>query len=185
MTGRQSHEWSSDANDIPDREAFKWARTVEAPGSAIWYKDSGPWWIRRYARDGDGISVEEQRHDSASLLSYYRRLLALRRERADLRAGDERVVGTDQPNVLAVLRSTGAEASLVLVNLSDAPATVTVARDSLPAALAGRPLADLISGWAVPAPPEGAALRVELAPWSVQLIARPVAPAPRPGRSRR
>ena len=168
MKGMQSHAWNSDANDIPDREAFRWTRRIEDPGSAIWYKDTGPWWTERYASDGDGISVEEQQHDPNSLLSFYRRLLALRRSRADLRSGDERVVGTDQPNVLAVLRSAGAQASVLLVNLSDSAVTVTVARDSVPAALAGR-VTDLIGGSAVPAAAGGP--RVQLPPFGVELLA--------------
>jgi len=170
MKGLQSHAWNSDANDIPDREAFKWTRRVEDPGSAIWYKDSGPWWTDRFNRDDDGISVAEERNDPHSLLSYYRRLLALRRWRADLRDGDERVIGTDRPNVLAVVRSTPTMASLLLVNLSDTAATVTVVRDSLPAALAGSRLTDLISGAAGPAP--GGVLREQLPPYGVKLLAR-------------
>jgi len=185
MRGKQTHEAGIfDGNDIPDREAFRWSRRVEAPGSAIWYKGTGPWWTRRYAHDDDGISVEEQRGDSNSLLAFYRRLLALRRARAELVTGDERVVGTDQPKVLAVLRDAGAAAGLILVNLSDSSATVTVAPDSLPAGFTARPLADLLTGWAVPAPAADGALRVELAPWSVSLVAQP-AEAAAPARPRR
>ncbi len=168
MKGMQSHAWNSDANDIPDREAFKWARTLDAPGTATWYRDSGPWWTERFNRDGDGISVAEETRDPQSLLTWYRRLLALRRSRAELRTGDERVVGTDRPAVLAVLRSAPDAASLLLVNLSDSAATAAVPADSLPAALATRPLRDLLTGRTERR--SAGALRVALGPWEVKVV---------------
>jgi alpha-amylase len=170
MRGRQSHAWGSDGNDIPVREAFKWSRKVESPGAATWYRDTGPWWTDRFNRDDDGISVEEEKDDPGSLLSFYRRLLALRPTRPELLSGDERVIGTDHERVLAVLRSTGTRASLLVVNLADTVATVAVRRDSLPAALASGRLTDLLSGALEPEP--GGALRVVLAPFAVKLLAR-------------
>ena len=168
MKGRQSSAWGSDANDIPVREAFKWTRNVEDSGSAIWYRGSGAWWTNRFNRDGDGISVAEERSDSNSLLSFYRRLLALRRSRPDILHGDERVVATDQPDVLAIVRSTREAASILLVNLSDRPATALVARDSLPALL-GSSLRDLIANR--PVPGSRTNLRVPLEPFAIRLLA--------------
>jgi glycosidase len=167
MKGRQSSAWGSDANDIPVREAFKWTRNVEDSGSAIWYRGSGAWWTNRFNRDGDGISVAEERSDSNSLLSFYRRLLALRRSRPDILHGDERVVATDQPEVLAIVRSTPEAASLLLVNLSDRPVTALVARDSLPASL-GSSLRDLIANR--PVPGSRTTLRVPLEPFGIWLL---------------
>lgn len=174
MKGMQSQAWKSDANDIPDREAFKWTRSEEDPGSAIWYKGTGPWWTNRYNRDNDGISVAAENNDPNSLLSYYRRLLALRRARPELRAGDERVIATDQPAVLAVLRSNGkndgAQSSLLLVNLSGAGLTTTIADTSLPAAFRGRSPRDLLSS-AQSGISSANGLRVSLAPFAVRLLA--------------
>ena len=96
MKGRQNKTWGTDANDIPVREAFEWTAKGESPGSATWYQGTDAWWTDRYAKDGDGISVEEEARDPASLLSFYRRLLALRRARPELVSGDERVVATDR-----------------------------------------------------------------------------------------
>ena len=170
MKGVQSNAWGSDANDIPDREAMKWTAQVECAGCAVWYRDTGPWWTNRYNSDGDGISVADERGDPNSLLSFYRRLLALRRSRPELSSGGERVIGTEQPSVLAVLRSTGAQASLLLENLGDSAVTVAVPRDSLPASLAGgqRRLMDLVSGRAEPA--SGDVLRVALPAWGIKLL---------------
>jgi glycosidase len=170
MKGKQSHAALNDGNDIPDREAMRWTRRLEDPGSAIWYKDSGRWWTERFNRDSDGVSVEEETHDPASLLSYYRRLLALRRSRVELREGDERIVTTDRPGVLAVVRSTPAAASLILVNLADSAVTASVARDVLPASLAASRLTDLLTGAAEAAP--AGARGVRLPAFGVKLLAR-------------
>ena len=170
MKGRQNKTWGTDANDIPVREAFEWTAQGGSPGSATWYRGTDAWWTDRYAKDGDGISVEEGVRDPASLLSFYRHLLALRRARPELVSGDERVVATDRPDVLAVLRATTGHASLLLVNLADSAATVVVERDSLPDGLRGPRLRDLLSGaserWA------GNRLQVEVSPFGVKLLTR-------------
>ena len=174
MKGMQSQAWKSDANDIPDREAFKWTRSEEDPGSAIWYKDTGPWWTNRFNRDNDGISVAEENNDASSLLSYYHRLLALRRARPELRAGDERVIPTDQKAVLAVLRASGKDegshASLLLVNLSGSEVITTIADTSLPAAFRGRSPKDLLSS-AQSGISTAQGLHVNLSPLAVRLLA--------------
>ncbi len=174
MKGKQSQAWGSDANDIPDREAFPWHRTADSPGTATWYRDTGPWWSDRYSRDGDGISVEDEEKDSTSLLAFYRRLLALRRARPELRSGGERVLPTDAADVLAIVRESGTDASVLLVNLGDAPRSVAVARAELPAALGAGPLEDLLAGAQQPA--AGDSVRTQLAPFGIKLLARPSAP---------
>jgi alpha-amylase len=170
MKGRQNKSWGTDANDIPVREAFEWTAKGDGPGSATWYQGTEAWWTDRYAKDGDGISVEEEARDPASLMSFYRRLLALRRARPELVSGDERVVATDRPNVLAVVRSTTGQACLLLVNLADTAATVVVQRDSLPEGLRGPRLRDLLSG--APERRPGNPLQVELSPFGVKLLTR-------------
>jgi alpha-amylase len=170
MKGRQNKTWGTDANDIPVREAFEWTAKGDSPGSAAWYRGTDAWWTERYAKDGDGISVEEEARDPASLFSFYRRLLALRRARPELVSGDERVVGTDREDVLAVLRTTTGRASLLLVNLADAAATVVVQRDSLPEGLRSPRLRDILSG--APERRTGTPLQVELAPFGVKLLTR-------------
>jgi alpha-amylase len=167
MKGRQNKAWGTDANDIPVREAFEWARNGDAVGLATWYRNTGAWWTDRYAKDGDGISVEEEERDSTSLLSFYRKLLALRRGRLELVAGEQQIVETYRPDVLAVRRSTPEQASLVLVNLSDSATTVGVrllgfAQDD--------GLRDLLSGSSEAL--TGTDLRVHLPPFGVKLVTR-------------
>jgi len=114
------------------------------------------------------VSVAEETGDPQSLLSFYRRVLAIRRSRAELREGDERILTTDRSSVLAVLRTTPAAASLLLVNLSDTAATAAIPRDSLPGPLARGRLADLLAGGTVKA--TGGTLRVALPPYGVKLL---------------
>jgi len=146
MKGRQTPAWSWGGGDIPQREAFRWDSRVESRGSATWYSGDYPWWTGRFARDHDGISVAEERGDTGSLLSFYRRLLAQRRSHPELRAGDERVLDTNQADVLAVLRSTATGAGLLLVNFADTSRVVAIGRESLPTSLVAGPLRDLVSG---------------------------------------
>jgi glycosidase len=170
MKGRQNKSWGTDANDIPVREAFEWSREANTAGSATWYRGTDAWWTDRYAKDGDGISVEEEARDPDSLLSFYRRLLTLRRMRPELVSGDQRIVATDRPDVLAVVRSTTAQASLLLVNLADTATTVALRPDSLPKALPGPDMKDLLSGESQRTADD--ALHVHLSPYGVKLLAR-------------
>jgi glycosidase len=122
-------EWGHDGNDIPRREAFEWTAEVNTPGMALWYKDSGPWWDQTSLEDRDGISVEEERADDASLWHHYRELIALRRAEPALMQGDQVFLETDLPGVIAFERSYRDRRVIVAVNLSDAPVPVALAVD--------------------------------------------------------
>ncbi|CUU42937.1 Oligo-1,6-glucosidase [Blastochloris viridis] len=71
--------------------------------------------------DVASCNVAAQRHDHASLLSFYRRLLALRRARPALSRGAYRLVAADG-DLLAYLRLDGDERLLVALNLGPEPA---------------------------------------------------------------
>jgi glycosidase len=118
MRGRKTEAWSSDANDIPDREAFRWSADERAPGQATWYAGDGPWWRDRYNRSHDGVSAAEEDHDPASLLNWYRRLAALRHERPEWRDGDQGEVCPKVKDVVCLMRKSGAHRSLMIANLS-------------------------------------------------------------------
>lgn len=91
MTGRAG-SFSSDANDIPRREPFKW--TAAGPESNPASPMTDYWRLhpgvieKRYSRDNDGRSVEEQQGRAGSLLETYRELIRLRRESVAMRRGD-------------------------------------------------------------------------------------------------
>lgn len=122
MRGVTGKVGMSDANHIPLREAMRWEADLEAPGSAIWYRADKPWWRDRYNRSGDGVSVQEQDGDPDSLLNWYRRLLALRAERPELRRGKQTLACPDEGPVFCLLREADGQRTLLLVNLGDAPA---------------------------------------------------------------
>ena len=131
MLGRQMKDTGTDGNDIPVREAFRWNRTVDAPGSALWYRGTGIWWDQHFARDDDGISVEEQQERPDSLLAYYRKLIALRRSHPELQQGDESLIRTNAAGILIVDRKLGSAESLVVYNFAATRKSVVIATNSL------------------------------------------------------
>jgi len=122
MHGIARPEYKSDEKDIGNREAFEWSAKVEAPGQANWYKGPKSYWTERLARDDDKISVAEEDRDPISLLNHYRMLLKLRARHAAFRSGTQRVIETG-PSDLMIERTGGGERFLIIVNLSDKPAT--------------------------------------------------------------
>ena len=62
-------------------------------------------------------NVTAQVHDPDSLLHHYRRLIALRRATPALHSGEVIVLETGNPAVYAILRRTGNQTALVLINL--------------------------------------------------------------------
>ena len=156
MKGEQGH-FGSDGNDIPVRLAYRWNRKLESPGTALWYKNTGPWWNKRYSRDDDGISVEEQDTDPKSLLNWYRRILAIRQGKSALKTGNQELVDTKVESVLGFRRTLGAESMLILANLSEQVVSV-------PGEGFGK-RDDLISGEAF-----SAGAPVKLGPWQVVAI---------------
>jgi alpha-amylase len=158
MRGLKSHAWGTDANDIPQREAFRWSADEAAPGAATWYQGDYAWWKDRFNRSRDGVSVEEEDHDPTSLLSWYRKLITLRRERPEWRDGGQAIACPKAEHVVCLLRTRGASRSLLVANLSAEPAKV-------PVEAGWRPLianaAELTGG------------QVSLSPWGVTVLGSP------------
>ena len=169
MKGKQLHG-RSDGNDIPVREAFRWTHSVDGSGSATWYRDTGPWWTDHYGRDDDGISVEEEQRDPASLLAFYRRLLVLRHSRKDLREGDQEIVATDQPALLILRRTYGQHESLLVVNFSPSQITGQLPRDALHVSRHGGALRDLLTNTKGTSMRNGR-IQIIIAPFGVELLA--------------
>lgn len=126
--------WGHDGNDIPRREAFPWYEQVDAPGHALWYRDSGPWWDQSIYATGRSaaLSLERQRRDSASLFHFYKRLIAIRKTNPAFYAGDFRWIDAGDNYLLAFSREVESERSLVVANLSDQRKTLPLA--TLPSA---------------------------------------------------
>jgi alpha-amylase len=153
MRGATDAGYETDENAIPFREAFKWSATDAAPGQALWYRRPGErFWDQRYARDHDGVSVEEQTSRADSLLNRYRKLARLRQAHAALRTGSQTILDNDQ-GLLVIERASGSERFVIVANLSATPATYVGTGAML----------DMISGG-------GAQLR----PWQTALFAVPL-----------
>lgn len=128
MTGEKIHNYTHDGNDIPRREAMEWNASVDVSGSALWYKDTEPYWDETFIKDNDGISVEEQKNDTNSLLNHIRRLIQIRNEYSALRNGTFLEIPVDNDEVICFFRgSTESEFDLlVTINLSSNPQSVTI-----------------------------------------------------------
>jgi len=126
---------STDGNDIPVREAFEWYKAVEGQGMAMWYKNTGPWWDQTQLKNNDGISLEEQKADPNSLWKFYKALLALRNTNSAIQTGSFQFLDNDNDQVLSFSRWDDSQAILVLINLNDKEATVSLEILKFPMAL--------------------------------------------------
>ena len=107
----------TDANDIPIREAFEWNKADTGKGMALWYRNTGPWWDETNLKANDGVSLEEERHDSNSLFNYYKQLIRLRQSIPALINGTYQTLINDNDNVLSFSRKEG-HTVFVVINLS-------------------------------------------------------------------
>ncbi|MBT3313533.1 MAG: DUF3459 domain-containing protein [Anaerolineae bacterium] len=67
----------------------------------------------------ESVNVEAQKNDPASLLSHYRRLIALRKKYPALRTGETAILDMGTTALFAALRSEGDERILIIINLTD------------------------------------------------------------------
>jgi alpha-glucosidase len=98
------------------------------------------------------VNVAAETGNSASLLSYYRTLIHLRKQNAALRDGDLRIVDESNSDVLSFVRTANGVTVLVSMNFSDSPRTVSF--DAAQMGVRGRTLTSLAqsfdSGGAAP-----------------------------------
>lgn len=122
MTGKK-HEWGSDANHIPVREAFPWTADPAAPGNALWYKDTGEWWEMSIWQTEaiEKLSLAAQKQDEQSLWHFYRKLISIRKEHSAFRLGNYEPILTQHPKILAFTTTYKGESNSVLVNISGDP----------------------------------------------------------------
>ncbi|MCB9057774.1 MAG: alpha-amylase [Calditrichae bacterium] len=127
MTGKGGFNafGQTDGNDIPRREAFEWYKTVEGPGMALWYKNSGPWWDQTNLKNNDGISLEEQKTDRQSLYNFYRKLINIRKENTALSTGDIETIHSD-PKIVSFIRKNNDQIILVLINPDDTKNSISL-----------------------------------------------------------
>lgn len=72
------------------------------------------------------INVAKESHESDSVLHFYQKLLAFRKEHETFVEGSFDLVAANDPDIFAYVRQDGRESFLVLVNLSDNARTLTM-----------------------------------------------------------
>ncbi len=102
----------------PERTPMQWD-AVPTPGSP----PDDPW--LPVAPDATAVNVDRQRDDPASMLTLYRRLIALRRARPALSVGSYEPVNATG-DVLAYARDAGANQCLIALNLGSTPQSLIV-----------------------------------------------------------
>lgn len=113
--------WPKDKGRDGERTPMQWDDTKNAgfsAGSKTWLPV--PESYRQY-------NVAAEGHDAGSILNFYKRLIAMRRQLSALRTGNYVAVNRDDSNVLSYLRrGSGGEASvLVALNMSAEPRRVS------------------------------------------------------------
>ncbi|TQV80105.1 DUF3459 domain-containing protein [Exilibacterium tricleocarpae] len=168
MQGKKQQYNTSDANDIPVREAFNWKTDKNYDGMAFWYRGNGPWWADSAVKDDRTRSLEQQAADPQSLWNFYRKLIALRKQKDALRSGDIRILNREHASVLSFIRSDGDAAYLISINFGDQPARTNLAVADL-GTVGGLQLRNLKSEASSTLSVNGGRLSYDLSPYGVYL----------------
>jgi alpha-glucosidase len=106
----------------PERTPMQWDATANAG-----FTTGRPW--LPIAADAQQVNVAAQRDDPASLFSFYRRVIWLRRSSAALRAGSYRSLRAPR-GVFAYVREADGERLMVALNFVDRPSRISIAEDA-------------------------------------------------------
>ena len=110
--------WPEEKGRDGERTPMQWDSSKNAGFSTA----EKTWlWIPESATS---VNVAAESKNPDSLLNFYKKLIALRRSNKALRDGNYVTVNPDDPNVLSFLRTSGGEAVLVALNMSDQPQTM-------------------------------------------------------------
>lgn len=113
------NKWGmTDANEIPEREAFEWYKSDTGRGMAIWYKNSGPWWDSTNLKPNDGISLEEEKPDPNSIYNFYKKVIQIRKNNPVISFGKFETIANDNDSVFSYQRYDSVNAIVVVINLS-------------------------------------------------------------------
>lgn len=120
MTGASGKFGGTDANEVPDRQAFEWYKSDQGMGMAYWYKLKGPWKAQfNDDKPDDGISLEEEINDPNSLWNFYRLMIGLRKANPAIIKGGYQGLINNNDQVYSFERSLGGKRIVITVNLSD------------------------------------------------------------------
>jgi len=126
--------WGYDINHIPVREAFPWTPNPDEPGTAVFYKDSGPCWDQSYFKTGESgkFALSVQKMDSTSLWNLYRKLIHFRRTSKAIANGDFKLIQTANQGILAFSRENSGEKVIIMMNLSEDTNTTGILSNKKP-----------------------------------------------------
>jgi alpha-glucosidase len=112
--------WPKEKGRDGERTPMQWT-----PGPQAGFSSNPQTWLP-IAPNYKTVNVETESADPNSLLNWYKKLIALRRENLELRDGGEVMIDKDDANVLSWVRATanGKSAVVVAVNMSAEPRTV-------------------------------------------------------------
>lgn len=102
---------------VDDRDAQRTPMTWTKDGPGHGFTTGVPWIAFGESPGSTGVDVEDA--DPASMLTYYRQLLAFRRGHAVWGTGDVTLVDMDSSTIVAFVRENAEEAYLVAVNITD------------------------------------------------------------------
>ncbi|MDQ6793300.1 MAG: alpha-amylase family glycosyl hydrolase [Chloroflexota bacterium] len=108
----------------PERCPMPW-QSPSAVGPGAGFTTGRPW--LPIGPDAEEHSVAKERSDPTSVLSLYRRLLAVRRQEQAFRSGEIRWLDADDDDVLVYRRVHGDSSHLVVLNFADRPASIGAA----------------------------------------------------------
>jgi alpha-amylase len=122
MTGTPGNFGATDANEIPDRQAFEWYKSDQGKGMAYWYKLKGAW-KDKFNNDvpNDGISLEEEQNKPSSLWNFYREMISVRKANPVISNGTYKTLKNNNDQVFTFMRYEGDKKLIVAVNLSEKP----------------------------------------------------------------
>ena len=130
MRGK-SGNFNSDSNDIPRREPFKWNAVDSKPMTG--YLELDPRTVaKRFSKDNDGLSVQEQLDIPGGLLETYRELISIRHRLPALSRGSYLPLQTSSPAIWCFARrlegtkDAPEQTVIVTINLSQPPQTFTI-----------------------------------------------------------
>ena len=128
--------WPKEIGRDGERTPMQWDATPNAG-----FSSSPITWLP-LAPGYTSINVAAETGNPASLLSYYRKLIHLRKQNPAFRDGDLRLVDEHNKDVLSFVRTGGGTTVLVAMNFSDAARTVNF--DAAEIGVAGRALTPLM-----------------------------------------
>ena len=137
--GMVGHKGGGPIYDEYRREPLDWYAAAAGEGQTAWFKT-------KYTLPADGISVEEEAANPASLLNTYRTALNLRASTPALRSGSYTTLRINpRVGIIAFWRATDDQLILALFNISLNAATFSFDPATAPGPLAATPL-NLVTG---------------------------------------